>query len=469
MDVNKLGRGDLQNLQNQETDFDQNAMWKNINPEKKKRRSFIWFWLVGGAGMILLFTGLFFYTVVENDSTAVVATRPEKSTKVLPVPVISNSAKKINTENISSNTTQHSSTTSENKNSQNEDLNLINISQEKFNSTDNKRKGFYHLADKIDLKNLSTKPGKLSAETKRRATDNKPLAIFPKKETEKQKTNTRWLAALPNIPQLQLNYPAIKLTTAILPDEVDKEVAPKSEEGPSEEGPIIPNKNTRFTLSAFAGIGYQFRTLQYNGESEESALLTVRNSSETVLESLAFGFEIDKNIGKKWTIGLGVEMIQHTEKMVLENRTIDNLADLNREEIPDQYQGNSGFLIRFQDAIFYNQHRLVHLPIRLGYRFQYKKIRLVPELGIVLNLSQYSSGHILTDFETTEPITSYFQSQFGLSYRLGCKVMIPAGKQFSLYVRPSFEWNPMNVASFENPISQRRSLLRLDLGISRNF
>ena len=56
-----------------------------------------------------------------------------------------------------------------------------------------------------------------------------------------------------------------------------------------------------------------------------------------------------------------------------------------------------------------------------------------------------------------------------MSYRFGCKVLLPASRKFSIYARPSFEWNPNNVIAADQTISQKRSLIGLDLGLTRSF
>lgn len=464
MDLNNLGRGDLHNLQNQETDFDQAAMWKNINPEKKKRRPFLWLWLAGSLGMALLLAGIFFNDPVKNNSTPIITISENKASATLPENENLNPDEKINSKrqtvelNNNKAISKNKTNAIENKNTSPEYMDTSTSTMVQAEQPEEKMvrgKKTFAVPDQYLTKTKQTIPTKKSSEI-----------IFRKGD---QKTQTLRLATLPKIPQKLLKYPTNTLKPARIP--VEREVVNTSELEAelSEESPVIPNKTPRFTLSTFAGIGYQFRTLQSKSEAGNPTLLNTRNSSETILESIVFGFTADRNIGKKWTVGLGLEMIRHREKMILQNRRIDNLASLDREEIPDQYRGNNGFLIRFQDSVFYNQHRLVNLPIRFGYRLQYKNIRLFPELEMVLNLSQKSSGHILTRFGTSEKINRFFSNQFGLSYRIGCKVLIPTGRKFMFYVRPNFEWNPNDVSSTENLFSQRRNVMRLDLGISRTF
>ena len=42
MNFNKLNRGDLNNLQNQDLDFDKEVMWSNFEQQKKKRPILWW-------------------------------------------------------------------------------------------------------------------------------------------------------------------------------------------------------------------------------------------------------------------------------------------------------------------------------------------------------------------------------------------------------------------------------------------
>ena len=162
-------------------------------------------------------------------------------------------------------------------------------------------------------------------------------------------------------------------------------------------------------------------------------------------------------------------MILHNEKTIIKNRTISNLADLERGQIPAEYVGREGYLIRVRDSIFFNQHRLVNLPIRASYLIKVNGIRLRPELGLVINLSQNSEDYFNSDLLNIPSQNNYFKNRIGMSYRASCKVLIPTGKKFSFYIRPSFEWNPSDIIASGKTIRQERSLLRFDVGISRNF
>ena len=462
MDLNNLERGELQNLQNQETNFDQNAMWENLEEPKKKRRLIFWFWFGGTVGVILLLTGLFFYNSEKNNSEFAISEKTNSPSLKIDEDSIINFEKNDNLEKESVEEYKSQTTLSEKEMDEikilkttKSSLKITEFSKVKTISSDD-------FPSNLETKDLSTTAQNITAENLLpQSGKEKNESDFFKQTVEAidEKVNKNYTKIiLPQQEQLPLKSPELIFETEL-----------KFEEFEFRKPVIRPAKKRKFTLSAFAGIAYQFKTLELKEYEANSEILDSRNTTESLLESLAFGFDIDKNIGKRWLIGTGIEMIVHAEKMMLENRTINNVANLDPSEIPDQYIDREGFLIRIKDSIYYNQHRLINLPIRLSYLINLKKIRLLPEASLVFNVSQKSAGHFQNKLGKTEEIATYFKNRIGLGYRFGCKVLIPAGRQFSLYAKPSFEWNPNDVSSAENSILQRRNLMRLDFGLSRSF
>ncbi len=445
MDLENLERGQLQNLQNQETDFDQAAMWKNIEQSKKKRRPFIWLWLGSGAGFVLVFLGLFFYNnTLENNAkslqtdimesqpisapeTPSILTKSENSAIVSIAPIEEFPQKQtiaISSKNdlLPKQTKENYALATKSKNTNNEQVTPLYLDE---NLTQHKNIKY------IEFPNIN--PEKTQDDIR-----------FSVKKADK-KTLTTLLDQTPTISLDVLDFPERKIDIPI----------------------ILPIKKPTLTIGVFAGIGYQFKQLSPVDGDVVPEIIKIRNKSESVLESLSFGMEIDKNIGEKWRVGTGVEMMVHNEKIVIENQTISNLADVDSRNIPSAYIDIEGFLLRRQTSIYYNQYQLINLPVRVSYLLSFKKIRLLPELGMVFNLHQKSRGVFRTALAPTKEVSSYIKNRIGM--RFGCKVLIPTRRKFSFYLRPSFNWTSNQVQSENIPIRQKRNVIRLDLGISRSL
>ncbi len=459
MDLNNLERGQLKGLQNQETDFDLDAMWKNIEPQTKKRRSFFWFWSGGGASLLLLFAGLFLYNSPATSTSIGDLTNETERLNLIEVETVNSAienTKSIVTTSSPSQKTDKPLTSSKTKIAVSKKLKTDNQIKTKTpisnNSPSNSTKTA--IKEKVSFRNVETKKSLDDLPLVNQKSAEIPSIPHTKKREKKANTSDQKKEQKTTTSTLLEKLPLLSVF-------VKKDLkAP----------PIItPLKKPKFALSFFGGVGYQFKTLKLKDREFRPITLDLRNSSESVVGSFVFGMEIDRTINEQWSIGTGFELIVHSEKMLVENRTITNLDDLDRRQLPDFYIGREGYLIEVNDSTYFNHHRLLNVPIRVSYLFKYKKLRLMPEAGLVFNIFQKSGGHIKNSFDRTEELSTYFRKNIGASVRLGCKILIPTRSGFSIYARPSFEWNPNNVLAESQPIRQKRNLVRVDLGISRYF
>ncbi len=466
MDLNNFERGQLQSLQNQETDFDQDAMWKNIEQSKKRRKPIIWLWFSGGISLLLILAGLFCYSsyktsiindehqslitnlVASNQLEKIEPTLYESTTKIASnekiiaskKPIVltkkskekhltpKNSASKFNTEdltNIPSNTPQVISNSSDSK--------VVDFPE--FFTT----KATEKTLNNAIVSNMVVREFNAIEQTK-------TLEILDQKETIATGA-TILLKKLPKSPGLVLKTNASTLTPP----------------------PIKPLIELKSSLSFYGGIGYQFKRLKLKEKDFRPLIFDIRKNTETVLESFVFGMDLDRKIGRRWNIGTGFEFIVYTEKLVIENRTITNLVNIDRNQRPELYRDREGYILEVKDSVYFNHHRLLNIPVRASYLLNFRGLKLLPEAAVVFNVFQKSVGHVRTTLEQTEQSNAFFKDRIGMSLRFGCKVMIPTGQDLSIFLKPSFEWNPNDVLADNQPIKQKRNLLRLDFGFSRSF
>ena len=290
MDLNNLERGQLHNLQNHEVDFDQDAMWKNIQQPKKKRKPVFWFWLGGFASILLALLGLFISDSNKIDSVIEYSNYLQSSSITAPKTILSQSEKenssslasttnKVEPTNITTNKTKTTETKIFSKTPKNIDL----TKQPNLNISTTEKKDLPNPNQIILLdseKNISIKKTKKESTKKDVSIENAQTSA--EKEEEKT-TNSTLLNQLPSLPLDFLEDPNTKL---------------------GNPPPIIPIKKPRFTISAFAGIGYQFKKLELKNPEFNQAELDLRNNTESILETIALGLEIDKNIGKNGVLEL---------------------------------------------------------------------------------------------------------------------------------------------------------------------
>ena len=444
MDFNKLNRGDLNNLQNQDLDFDKGAMWANLENRKERRPVFGWMLMFAGVGLALLGSAFFFF---ENGDAN------DFSTQI----VDNQSIEKVETENISL--------------SDNEKIELVE--QEIEQTTIKTEK-------KLSSNHPSVKESENGFEPKNKSETN---STFIKKElinTRDESLNFQptqsSIEELKNasieIQNLTENKnrdlenldlaESIELKQAFLNVEKKEEFdLPKTVFSKGKK-----SKSFDLLITPFAGIGYQFQTLKTKGELQNPEYFNARKANEKQFESWSFGFLVDKKITKNLMLGTGIEFVQHNEQLMLVESQTDNIEAFTQGEVPSEFLGREGFLTKEISTIYQNQHRLINVPLNVSWMLNFKKVRFAPTTSLVFNISQKLNGHIQNEAGMTDDLSPYFKSKIGLAYRFGCRVYYPINPRFILFANPQFELNPNDVSNELNPILQKRNTLRLDIGIS---
>lgn len=438
MDLNNLERGGLKNMQNHEADFNESKVWEKIQ-SKEKRRPFFWYWVssVVAIGFISFVAFLFFN---KNEKTQL--SDAQKTDNQLITNHSIDKASKA-TETVSSELLSENAA-----NSQNEEFKNKSFSPSKKSSP------YISKIEKTKRpENTFSNSESISESNNSDFTSVESRSLKSNKESLGEKKSI--LNNIEFLPVLSANIEVEKTTKLNLP-KVSK-------------SRIAVQKNKGIIISAFGGIGYHNRNLSLKSDALNRSHINLRNANETNLESLAFGLDIDKRLSKKWLISTGVEMVYHNEKLNVEKVKISNLQDLPLDEIPSNLRGQNGFEIKRNFSEYFNQYRLINAPLRVGYIFNFKKIRIVPETGLVFNISHVAKGHIQSPKEQIVDLSKFYKTNVGYSFRAGCKFMVPLNNGFHIYSKNSFDLNPFNIANDLNPLIQKRNSIRMDLGVSRTF
>lgn len=452
MDFNKLNRGDLNNLQNQDLDFDKKAMWANLE-NRKERRPVFWWWGVG-LGAALLLVGMFFY--FNSDF--------EIKEKVSQVTDYQSNVVRDKMKNVE-------------KEIENKELDLKSNFENGIASTKEKQitsnKKSAKFIDKEQLSRTQSAAEKQISEAPIFNSTNQNFEADSKKST---KIDTKKVVNQISKSTVSLSenskFDSSQIALGLLPLLHNKkqflEIGNNEKFDLKTIGNFKPKnfKKTNLLVSIFGGIGYQQRILATKGERINSEYLAARKNNETVLESWSAGLLIDKRINKKLQIGTGIELVQHNEKFLLKKYETNNIEAFTKEEIPSSFLNQNGFLTKTTENIYQNQIRLVNVPLSVSYLMETKNIRLTPTASVVFNLTQASMGHIENVQGEVTDMTPFFKSNIGLAYRFGCRIYYPLNTRYLLFANPQFEINPSDVSQSIGPISQKRNVLRLDIGVS---
>jgi len=411
MDLNNFEQGGLKNLQNHRTGFDKDAMWDEMK-EKKKQRPILWLW----SGASLLLIGIIgFYFLFDF----------EKSTPIADV---------ILNEKIIIETT-----------------NSDNYSNEKMEDT---------IPNSTSEKSL-TKISEVKKTTNFLIENSKHRSI---KSSRQQ--NTKQSSILPTKEKFLQEKFQIKLLSMRVTD-LEMETKLKLKTPTLKEVKLIKRlpKVNNFSIDFYAGIGSHFRLLEKKNALVSDDFFNFRKKEIRPIESYAFGIGLTKSINRKWSIGSGVEIVIHQESFKYQRTIVENTGtlDLNSGTDPNT------FLVTEENSTYYNQFYQLNAPIFLGYQMHTRKIRIEPQLGVVLNWNHSSNGEYKNEEEILTDLAPFYKKGFGVSYRFGFKFSYVLGNQTLLSIHPKYDWNPNDWTTAQNIISEKRNTIRLDLGISKGF
>jgi len=448
MDLNNMERGGLGKLKKFESDFDENAVWQSIE-SKKKRKPVFWIWMSGALFIAAVIGGLYVLNFDENSTQNIDNQFVEKQV-------------------VSENETVDKEVGIE-KEQIIENLSLESVEER---VTFSKEKIAAKSKSNVEQTSFSNQPEAIISDSE--------LELF--NEQIKQKDEALKLNDFQK--DAELNFPANsekanpKIQTKSIESiqslpfattVIETETKFDSDFKNLKDLPISIRKKNNLFVSVFSGIGYQIKSLNSKADFPNQEYIDLRNRHETVLESVTFGLDLDKKLTDRWFLGAGLEMVFHNEKLTISESRVEHIDDLAPEDVPADFEGQNGFLVRSKISEYHNQYRLLNAPIRLSYLIHFKKIRLLPEVGVVFNISQSAAGDIQNEEGIIMDLAPLYKTNVGVGYRGGCKFLVPIRNGFIVYAKSVFDFNPQNVATDDNLLIQKRSAIRLDLGLSRTF
>lgn len=228
------------------------------------------------------------------------------------------------------------------------------------------------------------------------------------------------------------------------------------------------NKNkSYFFIEAYSGINYSPYDL-YNNSTELSDLLKNRKETETsqisYLGGIRFGIE-----RQNLSLRAGVDFTSIYEKMSFSNPSDFRIVNVYNK---DSILLRTDTLYGFRKVKIHNYHNLLSIPITVAYSFRLGSHKIVPQIGIGLNLYSQHKGAIIDSFKNPVYFTSgvnnnaeIYKTKIGLFGIFNIQYSIPLLNRLSLFAEPGIilYFKPFNQTNY--PIDQKYIGTNLKLGL----
>lgn len=232
--------------------------------------------------------------------------------------------------------------------------------------------------------------------------------------------------------------------------------------------PIVrcPTFSTRKPIRLFAevntGAGYPFRKLA--ARSDSFSYLERRKASETPQFHWNAGLGIGMVFKDRFVLRTGVDHLAVKEKFSHEK---EGVVKVIITTYPDGTRDTS---VTTGNELYAGKvtHRLMSIPVEVGYQFRQNYWRLGLMAGVHFNLSYKSTGWLrMPDDEILyrEDQRGMFKDQLGLGFSGGLVIERLLGDHLGLYARPDFTYYPRDWAGGRNNISQKYFLPGLRIGV----
>ncbi len=496
-----------QDLDSYQSPINIDEIWSAIEPDvdlinakkrRKKRFFFIWFF----AGLILLSSAGYLYSLYQLENQSPIA--KEHSKKEVPLASIKKTEVAVDAETdqitklseaaILPNTSNLNSK-KENKNTpslNSQELLKQEIDNASSNSVSNNSNqageknidaSFVNsssIADfdiKLKTTTLSTNTVDNSkVESTERFNDlveefkpSKPVETSKKLELEK----TTSLSSLDAIEiEAQVENGILNLEDLFVLTEEEKEASTKKKK-PSAK------KKMQYFIEMNSGVSAAFRSLK-DPSGSNANLLQLREEFEHTLEAVHGGFQVGLHFPKSdLAFSTGIQYTQITDYLEInDSRSVfDTIPDgiqfyyrnLDNEIIP--YHGeviNEEVITRRKKT--YNEFVFIDIPLLVGIQKNVgssERLGLGVQTGVFVNIALNASGEIINEDSEVEDLSPSFNSKMGVSYYLGLTSAYAFGenKKLSLQLSPSFRYIPKSLTVDSYGLTQKYSLLGVNIGL----
>ncbi len=231
-------------------------------------------------------------------------------------------------------------------------------------------------------------------------------------------------------------------------------------------------------ITAYTGFYWVDRTLSLASDTL-GEYLDLRNMTETSLESWMLGGQIQYMVNPNWYLKCGLEYQSINERF---NVQITNDSTFFKEDEPivllveasgDTIVEDIG-LAEFQSSRteiweHYNYHRLINIPVSIGYAKQKEDWSFFVEAIPLLSLYRGFNGKMLNmEGDNVIDNPAYFENKVGLGIRFNAGVNYH-WKDWNFYLAPSAQQYLFSVAKDGFNIQQNYRMLGGNIGVRRLF
>jgi len=235
-------------------------------------------------------------------------------------------------------------------------------------------------------------------------------------------------------------------------------------------------RGNHFDLNVYGGYSYIERSLTSNNSETTAEFNQLRNESETLLEAISVGADLRHKTKSGFYAKLGLEYLSINERF---NWSITEEEEVVTEDLIRityvSAQGDTtlttgqglGVQPTTKTWVNYNNHRMLSVPLSLGYEYSTGPWSFFVEGSYHLNLNYDFNGRQLNDGDevTTEP--QYMNPGAKHSFALSTGIAYQVKSKMNLFVQPQFQ---SFLSSFtkegEFDMEQKYMLYGLKAGVS---
>lgn len=236
---------------------------------------------------------------------------------------------------------------------------------------------------------------------------------------------------------------------------------------PQPECPTFRKKRTSFFIELEGQAGFPLKHL--DAGTEAAKLYDLRRSTEHPWYSWGGGLHAGILYRDRFSISAGVDFSQLNEKF---DYSKTDIVDLIYHVNPVTGEVTGPFVITGERTSSGQiRHKLIDIPLTLGYRIRAGHWNFDIEAGPFLNLRLTSGGKIMTDTDQIGRIedNAVYRDAAGLGLQAGFAVSRKLNKHLSVYVKPEFKYylNDWSEASY--PVRTSFNQAYLGVGVRQQF
>jgi len=453
-------------ISNHSEDINTDDLWNDLGLEEKKKERGIFWWLFGAFACLALLTVVYHNSFSSNQNTS-------ESTSEYLNSAYAGAVEKNENSNLANASTKSSDFIKETTNSEKDQL----IKETNTSTITNAVPNFVEQDfNQINNSKINDRPTPANVEINMTDLNQIETAKIPSESNQKtslfksdQKTNyTEQLTRLTYLEKLKFEML-------------------KSESQSASQIAIANNfqlislahkKSQLFDIGFYTHYNLAQRNITTisNGPKELDNFLTIKNSSEKVLDAIALGTNIRYKFNRGFYTQLGIEALSITERFNYQTeRDASVIIEGDILSYHVSAQGDTTTMINqgtaiptaTLDWINYNHHRLLSIPLSLGYKKQNTRWSYFVEGSFHLNLLYRFSGRQLNFARdiALEALDENLKHSYVLSAGVSCKL----NPRISLNLQPRFQ-STFSTNSTEPdssiPISQNYNLYGIQVGLS---